>query len=136
MQFLTALLLTLTPTVAVLAAPASKEQAQEQARAVLPDGFYVAEIFDNGTLIHTSIDNPKAIPIVHEGLATSILSARALAAESPDSNKLSRRKTDCWGRMLDATGIDKAVQKWKDYLRQYTTADVKTDGSQHLLAVH
>ncbi|KAK1834112.1 hypothetical protein QBC39DRAFT_431891 [Podospora conica] len=124
MQFLTALLLTLTPA-AVLAAPASNEQAQP--RSVLPDGFYITEILANGTLVHTSVNNPRALPIVEEA---STLAARAVSAEAPGGNKLSRRRTDCWGRNLDHAGVDRAVQKWKNYLAQYTTVNLSTDGSQ------
>lgn len=124
MHFFTALLLTLTPATAVVAAPASNEQAQP--RAVLPDGFYLTEILANGTLVHTSVTNPGALPIIQEGLAPSTLPAR-------DSDALTRRRTDCWGRNLDALAIDRIVKRWKAYLRTVSSATLKTGNSQHYI---
>lgn len=120
MHFLTALLLTLTPSAAVLAAPA---QAQAPRAEVLPSGLYLTEILANGTLVHTSVTNPRALPIVQDGLAHGARS----------SGPLNRRKTSCWGRGLDAPGIDRAVEKWKAYLAQYGSVTIKTGNSQRYL---
>lgn len=128
MHFLTALLLTLTPTAAVLAAPAINEQTQSQPRAVLPDGFYLTEVLANGTLVHTSVTNPRALPIVQDGLAAPSL----LAARDAD-HQLTRRRTDCWGRNLDAPAIDRLVNKWKAHLRQVSSVTLKAGASQHYL---
>lgn len=121
MHFLTALLLTLAPSAAVLAAPATNDQPQP--RAVLPDGLYMTEVLANGTLVHTSITNPRAVPII---TVPSTLPARSDAA-------LTRRRTGCWGRNLDNLAIDRLVRKWQAYLKTIASATITTKNSQHYI---
>jgi len=105
MQFLTSLLLALTP--AVLAAPAADPA---EPRTVLANGFYLSTVNADGTVTHTPINSPSELA-AREGV-----SAFSRRAPKEPTAALGKRYVSCWGRQLDTQGTDKAVNQWKGYL--------------------
>ncbi|KAK4150288.1 hypothetical protein C8A00DRAFT_18160 [Chaetomidium leptoderma] len=118
-----ATLLALTP--AVLAAPAV---SQPQSGANLAAGFYLTQVYANGTLVRTPLDNVANLQ------GASVISRRTASGNpAATASKLGKRFIDCWGRQLDNAGTDKAVDRWKGYLRT-TNLELRSPGDANVYA--
>ncbi len=99
MRFLTALLLTLTP-----------------AALGYRDGvFYLTTVELDGTMFHQELGNKATV--ASRRWAGPDVSARSPEPQPEAAAELSKRYVDCWGRQLDTSGVDAAVQAWKNRLR-------------------
>lgn len=114
-------------TSAALAFAASILTASAQER---PNGSYHAVRYENGTEVYTSLEADIA-PIIYsaEEIAAFKASKRRDMLSSSSLNGLSKRRTDCWGNMLDRPTVDgllNGLRDWAGNGQQICVTDSRT----------
>ncbi|KAH8728909.1 hypothetical protein GQ44DRAFT_768785 [Phaeosphaeriaceae sp. PMI808] len=75
----------------------------------IPDNFglFISQNYDNGTSVIESLSNPGLAPIITHDPTVLTRSAKFGRVAKPAP--LDKRRTDCWGRPLDGSGVDSSI---------------------------
>ena len=104
----------------------------------LQDGFYTKTIHPNGTLETYDAITGVHVETLHEGpLVEAYRQAFAEKASAEKKRRqLAKRFVSCWGTALDHSGVDSAVQGWKDNLRSQSFGLCSDPGRTKSVAVY